>query len=149
MSSEDEIITALIVTGLTRTEAENIAQDLTQDEIDTLLEKGELTSSKEPEKIDGFVNALILAGFSATLASGISQALGDDEEVVRLIMAGQTPLRFMTQQDSKVDDKICLPKQGEIWAKEDPKRPRIPLTLHPNCRCFWQDTITGMNLGQF
>lgn len=149
MSSEDEIINVLTRTGLTRSEAADVAKDLTLDEIDTLLEKGEITSSKQPEKIDGFVNALILAGFTATIAKGVSQALGDDEEVVRLLMAGQIPLKFMTQQDSKVDDKICLPKQGEVWAKDDPRRPRIPLGLHRNCRCYWQDPITGRNLGQF
>jgi len=149
MSSEDEIISALTSTGLTTTEAVDLAQELTPDEIETLLNKGEITSSTQSQQIDGFVNALILAGIGVSAAKAISQVLGDDEEVIRLLMAGQTPLTFMTQQDSKVDDKICLPKQGEVWAKEDPRRPRIPLGLHKNCRCFWQDPITGRNLGQF
>ncbi len=149
MSSEDEIISALTQTGLTRTEAVDIAQSLTSEEIEILLDKGDVTSPKQPGPIDGFTNALILAGLSIPIAKAISQVLGDDEETIRLLMAGQTPLIFMTQQDSKVDDKICLPKQGEVWSKEDPKRPRIPLGLHKNCRCFWQDPITGRNLGQF
>lgn len=149
MSSEERVIESLIITGLTRLEAEDIVKELTPQEITTLLQEKELTSPVPEKKVDGFVNALILAGFTSVIANGISQALVDDEEVVRLLMAGQTPLIFMTQQDSKVDDKICLPKQGEIWAKEDPSRPRIPLGLHQNCRCFWQDPITGRNLGQF
>ncbi len=148
-SEEDKIINALTSTGLTRTEAVDLVQDLTLEEIETLLDKGDITSPKQSEQIDGFVTALILGGITPGIAKAISQVLGDDEEVIRLLMAEQTPLTFMTQQDSKVDDKICLPKQGEVWAKEDPRRPRIPLGLHPNCRCFWQDPITGRNLGQF
>ena len=118
-----------------------------EDTIKPLLDEDEIPT--KAEKSDGFVNALILAGLSSVIANAVSNALVDDEEVIRLIMAAQTPLTFMTQQDSKVDDIICQPKQGEIWAKEDPKRPRIPLSLHKNCRCFWQDPITGRNLGQF
>ena len=55
----------------------------------------------------------------------------------------------MTQQDSKVDDKICLPLEGTVWDRDDPNRPKIPISLHPNCRCFWIDGITQKNLGQF
>lgn len=149
-SNEDEkIIAALIGTGLTRTESEEVFQNLTESEATSLINEGEITSSNVEKKTNGLVNALTLAGFALPVASAIVQVLGDDEEVVRLIMADEEPLIFMTQQDSKVDDKICLPKQGEIWAKSDPRRPRIPLGLHPNCRCFWQDPITGRNLGQF
>ncbi|MFV2015512.1 MAG: hypothetical protein ACC656_08810 [Candidatus Heimdallarchaeota archaeon] len=149
LDEEELVVLALINTGLTRTESEIIAADMTDDEIASLLNDGEITSSDVEKKKDGFINALILAGIAPSIANMISQALDDDEEVVRLLLANQTPLTFMTQQDSKVDDKICLPKQGEVWAKEDSKRPRIPLSLHENCRCFWQDPITGRNLGQF
>ena len=55
----------------------------------------------------------------------------------------------MTQRDSKVDDKICLPLEGTVWDIDDPQRPLIPATTHPNCRCFWIDPQTGANLGQF
>jgi len=148
LDEEELVVLALVQTGLTQREAEVLAADLTDDQVAKLLNEGEITSSNTEKKVDGFINALILAGIAPSIANMISQALDDDEEVVRLLLAGQTPLKFMTRQDSKVDDKICLPKQGEIWAKEDPKRPRIPLGLHPNCRCFWQDP-SGRNLGQF
>jgi len=156
MSSEEEeededelIIIALIGTGLTRTEAGEVAANLTDDEKVSLLNEGEITSSNIEKKTDGFIEALVLAGITREIAMMVSKVLDDDEEVVRLLLAGQTPLKFMTQEDAKVDDKICLPKQGEVWAKEDPKRPRIPSSLHPNCRCFWQDPVNGRNLGQF
>ena len=55
----------------------------------------------------------------------------------------------MTQQDSKVDDKICLPLEGNVYERNSPQRPRIPLDTHPNCRCFYTDGVTGKNLGQF
>lgn len=115
------------------------------------LEIPEITTDKEIEEKqkDGFLSAIIAAGFTPFLAGAIISALSDDEEVVRLLLADKQPLKFMTQQDSKVDDLICLPKQGEIYDKDDPRRPRIPFQLHPNCRCFWQDVLTGKNLGQF
>jgi len=39
--------------------------------------------------------------------------------------------------------------EGTVWDKGDPARPKIPRSLHPNCRCFWLDAITLKNLGQF
>lgn len=149
LNEEELVILALTQTGLTQLEAKDIAVAMTDDEISSLLNEGEITSSSVEKKSNGFVEALILGGITREIANMVSQALDDDEEVVRILLAGQTPLVFMTQEDSKVDDKYCLPRQGEVWAKEDPKRPRIPTSLHPNCRCFWKDPITGRNLGQF
>ncbi len=144
MSSNEyeKIIAALIGTGLTRTESEEVFQNLTKAEATSLINEGDITSSNVEKKTDGLVNALILAGFVLPVANAIVQVLGDDEEVVRLIMAGEEPLIFMTQQDSKVDDKICLPKQGETWAKSDPSRPRIPFQLHPHC--LLPETLTNL-----
>lgn len=87
----------------------------------------------ENSQKDGFLTALITAGLSTILAQGVIAALSNDEEVTRLLLANKRPLIFMTQQDSKVDDVICLPKQGDVWAEDDPRRPRIPFSLHPNC----------------
>ena len=97
----------------------------------------------------GFEQILLSAGFSAFLARAIALAITDDERIIELAQENKTPLIFMTQQDSKVDDKICLPLEGTVWAQEDVGRPRIPSTTHPNCRCFWINGITGQNLGQF
>ena len=58
-------------------------------------------------------------------------------------------LIYRTQQDGKVDDIICLPLEGEVFMKNDPNRPIIPRGQHPGCRCYWEDAITGENLGQF
>ena len=151
MANDDKIITILISAGFTTAEAKDILSTSSTEQIAELEEQinSEIKSQKPEPKSDGFINALILAGFSSAIATGVAQILSDDEEVIRLILAGQTPLLFMTKQDSKVDDKICLPKQGEVWAKEDPRRPRIPLSLHKHCRCMWQDPITGRDLGQF
>jgi len=152
-------IPSLVLAGFTQTEAEEIAQKTTIQEKQQILKEIDkpnvpikeiagVGAAAEP-KSDGFINALTLAGFSAAISRGIVEALSDDEQVIQLLLAAKIPLKFMTQQDSKVDDKICLPKQGEVWAKDDPNRPRIPLSLHPNCRCFWQDPISRRNLGQF
>jgi len=103
----------------------------------------------EKEEENGFLSALLASGLSPLIASAVIAALSNDESVVKLLQENKQPLIFMTQRDSKVDDVICLPKQGEVYSRDDPKRPRIPLSLHPNCRCFWQDGITGKNLGQF
>ena len=56
---------------------------------------------------------------------------------------------FRTQEDDKVDDRICLPLANLEWDIESPGRPSIPFDTHPNCRCFYQDKETGEFLGQF
>lgn len=58
-------------------------------------------------------------------------------------------LIYRTRQDGRVDDIICLPLEGEPFFRNDPNRPIIPRGLHPGCRCFWEDAVTGENLGQF
>lgn len=97
----------------------------------------------------GFLQILISAGLSVAIATAITQATQEDEKILEFIKLDKTPLIYMTQQDSKVDDKICLPLEGTVWDRGDPNRPHIPGSLHPNCRCFWLDGITLKNLGQF
>lgn len=58
-------------------------------------------------------------------------------------------LIYKTQQDGRVDDVHCLPREGEVWNINDPNRPIIPDSLHPGCRCYWEDSVTGQDLGQF
>jgi len=106
------------------------------------------TLSKNTKK-SGFRSILINAGFSAVLATSITTVLQEDEKLVGMIEQGKNPVIFMTQQDAKVDDKICLPLEGNVYEKNGAQRPRIPLDTHPNCRCFYLDGITGANLGQF
>jgi len=55
---------------------------------------------------------------------------------------------YKTQRDSKVDDIICLPLEGEHYRLDSDERPIIPDDTHPNCRCYYEDAITGENLGQ-
>ena len=114
----------------------------------TTTKKTLSTLSKNTQK-SGFRNILINAGFSAILATSITTALQEDEKLVSLIEDGKNPVIFQTQQDSKVDDKICLPLEGNVYERNSSQRPRIPLDTHPNCRCEYIDGITGNNLGQF
>lgn len=104
--------------------------------------------SKE-EKKTGFVDLLIKGGLSALLANALITTFQEDEKIVSLIEDGKTPVIFTTKQDSKVDDVICLPLEGNVYEKNSAQRPRIPLDTHPNCRCVYLDGITGKNLGQF
>ena len=112
-------------------------------------------SSQSEEEIEsdslfsGLFSILLSAGFSVALAIAITEATGEEEKIPEFIKQDKTPLIFMTQMDSKVDDKICLPLEGTVWDQGDSNRPKIPSTTHPNCRCFWINAITGQNLGQF
>lgn len=104
---------------------------------------------KDPPRISGVTQVLIDAGLSVTIAGVIANAFAENERIPELIEQGERPLIFMTQQDSKVDDLICLPLEGTVWNIDDPQRPKIPTDTHPNCRCFYIDPATGANLGQF
>lgn len=97
----------------------------------------------------GLFSILLSAGFSAAIAIAITEATNEEERIPEFIKQDKTPVIFMTQMDSKVDDKICLPLEGTVWDKGDNNRPKIPNDTHPNCRCFYIDAITGRNLGQF
>ncbi len=105
--------------------------------------------TEQEQQFSGFLQILISAGFSVGLASAITAATQEDEKIIEFLVQDKTPLIYMTQEDSKVDDKICLHLEGTVWDKGDPARPKIPRSLHPNCRCFWLDAITLKNLGQF
>jgi len=96
-----------------------------------------------------FTNALVAGGLSAAIAAMVVNALNEDENVVDIISGGKRPVIFMTQRDNKVDDVICLPLEGTVYAIDSPRRIRIPSDTHPNCRCWYIDAITGENLGQF
>jgi hypothetical protein len=112
------------------------------------LRKRNKAVNKE-QRFSGFLQILINAGLSIGVATALISATQEDEKIIDFIIQDKTPLIYMTQMDSKVDDKICLPLEGTVWDKEDPNRPRIPGSLHPNCRCFWVDAISGEDLGQF
>jgi len=106
------------------------------------------TLSKNTKK-SGFRNLLLQVGFIGFLVDSIISVFQEDEKLVDIIASGRNPVIFMTQQDSKVDDIICLPLEGTVYEKNSAQRVRIPLDTHPNCRCFYLDGITGKNLGQF
>ncbi len=96
-----------------------------------------------------FTNALIAGGLSVGVAGMVVTALNEDENVVDIIADGKRPVIYMTQRDNKVDDLICLPLEGTVYAIDSPRRVQIPGETHPNCRCFYIDAVTGENLGQF
>lgn len=105
--------------------------------------------NENEQQFSGLMAILINAGLSIALATAVSVATQEDEKILQFIKEDKRPLIYMTQEDSKVDDKICLPLEGTVWDRDDPNRPKIPGSLHPNCRCFWIDGMTQENLGQF
>jgi len=113
------------------------------------LREKRLENENDQQPFSGLLGILISAGLSFTLVAAVTAATQEDEKIIEFIQQDKTPLIYMTQMDSKVDDKICLPLEGTVWDKGDPNRPKIPRSLHPNCRCFWIDAITQKNLGQF
>ena len=50
-------------------------------------------------------------------------------------------VRFKTQQDGKVDDKICLVLANQEWNIDDPDLIVPPDDTHPNCRCYLEEVI--------
>lgn len=96
-----------------------------------------------------FANALIAGGLSVAVADMVINALNEDDVVADLIAKGKRPVIYMTQRDNKVDDKICLPLEGNVYAIDDVQRVKIPSQTHLNCRCKYIDAITGEDLGQF
>ena len=107
------------------------------------------TENEKQQPFSGLLNILIQAGLTFALANAVTESTREDEKILQFIKEDKRPLIYMTQMDAKVDDKICLPLEGTVWDRGDPNRPRIPGSLHPNCRCFWIDAITQQNLGQF
>ncbi len=112
---------------------------------------------KNPPKIEevkrltdsAFTNALISGGLSLTFATIVVNALNEDDKAIQLAARNKRPVMYMTQRDNKVDDIICLPLEGNVYAMDAPERVKIPSDTHPNCRCFYLDVVTGENLGQF
>ena len=135
LAKNDKVIKELILSN----DAEAIAKN----------EKIIKITKNKPPMISGVTQILIDAGLTLAIATTVAQAFAEDEKIPQLIDEGKRPLIFMTQQDSKVDDLICLPLEGTVWDINDPQRPKIPATTHPNCRCFWIDPTSGTNLGQF
>ena len=103
----------------------------------------------ETQTESGFTNALIAGGLSLFLATAVTDAVSNDVEVIKLIKERKRPVIFTTKKDNKVDDLICLPLDDEVFAIDDPLRPKIPGETHKNCRCVYIDAVTGENLGQF
>jgi len=131
----------------------NIPKELSTQVSDS-IQRVELKNPPKIPKVEGltdsaFTNALIAGGLSIVFAKIVVNALNEDDKVMSLVSEFKRPVMFMTQRDNKVDDIICLPLEGTIYAIDDSNRVRIPSGTHPNCRCFYLDAITGENLGQF
>ena len=160
-NDNDQLLLILLTIGFTKDIADklvNLASKnvVVRELIQTNDVEGLLTDAdskkiikKELPRISGVTQILIDAGLTVAIAGVIANAFAEDELIPELTDQGKRPLIFMTQQDSKVDDLICLPLEGTVWDIDDPQRPQIPATTHPNCRCFWIDPVTGANLGQF
>lgn len=107
-----------------------------------------MSTEENKKPFSGLLSILLSTGFGAALAIAITEATSEEERIPLFIKKEKTPLIFMTQMDSKVDDKICLPLEGTVWGEKDTDRPKIPKDTHPNCRCFYINAETGQNLGQ-
>jgi len=118
------------------------------------IQRVELKNPPKIPEIEGltdsaFANALVSGGLSITFATILTNILNEDEKVVSLVSENKRPVMYMTQRDNKVDDIICLPLEGNVYAIDASNRVKIPSGTHPNCRCFYLDAVTGENLGQF
>lgn len=164
MSTQDEsdqLLLILLAFGFVKETADKLVNLANRDETvkqiilnndpEALAENEQASKiiEKEPARITGVTQILIDAGFSVAIATAVAEAFSEDDKIPELIEEEKRPLIFMTQRDSKVDDLICLPLEGTVWDIDDPQRPQIPATTHPNCRCFWIDPVNGANLGQF
>lgn len=159
--SDDDIFIILLSMGFTQPAANRLLEisktspgvkaSILANDIDELRKFNAANEviKQDPPKVSGVTQILIDAGFSVALAGVIATAFSEDEKIPDLLATGKRPIIFMTQQDSKVDDLICLPLEGTVWDIDDPQRPKIPATTHPNCRCFYVDPTNGANLGQF
>jgi len=52
---------------------------------------------------------------------------------------------YRLELDHEVMDE-CDDYEDEEYDVDDPERPELP--IHPNCKCYWEDALTGENLGQ-
>jgi hypothetical protein len=167
--SDDEqiLLVALILAGFSAPQIAKIVSDLKEiPEIDKAIKKTRNLSNPEKRRIsgtqevppideikplgdDGLTNALIQSDIPPDIALAASAILTNEEAVIQILISGGEPVEFMTQMDSRVDDVICLPLQGEVFDRDDPNRIRIDEDTHTNCRCYYRDPISGKNLGQF
>ena len=157
----DQLLLILLAFGFVKETADKILNLANRDDVVKQIilnndpealaenEKASKIIKEEPARITGVTQILIDAGFTIAIASAVAQAFSEDDTIPELIGEEKRPLIFMTQRDSKVDDLICLPLEGTVWDIDDPQRPQIPATTHPNCRCFWIDPVSGTSLGQF
>lgn len=157
----DQLLLILLAFGFVKETADKILSLANRDDVVKQIilnndpvalaenEKASKIIKEEPARITGVTQILIDAGFTIAIASAVAQAFSEDDTIPELIGEEKRPLIFMTQRDSKVDDLICLPLEGTVWDIDDPQRPQIPATTHPNCRCFWIDPVSGTSLGQF
>lgn len=95
--------------------------------------------------ISALTNALWKGGLTLEYAKLLVELLAEDEK----IGPDKPSVMYMTQRDNRVDDKICLPLEGTVYEIDDKSRPMIPSDTHINCRCYYVETKTGENLGQF
>lgn len=66
-----------------------------------------MSEESQAPLFSGLFSILLSAGFSAAISIAITEATGEEERIPELLKQDKTPVIFMTQMDSKVDDKIC------------------------------------------
>jgi len=136
---EQALTKAFVNAGISQTLSIEAVESIQQVPLQTPPRNQEIATKDS----SAFTNALVAGGLSVGIARMVVNALNEDENVVSLIAKGKRPVIFMTKRDNKVDDKICLPLEGTVYAIDSPRRVRIPSETHPNCRCWYMDAITG------
>jgi len=64
---------------------------------------------------------------------------------VNTFLLTATTVIYKLELDHEVEDE-CDDYDDEEYDINDPDRPELP--IHPNCKCYWVDSLTGENLGQ-
>lgn len=130
-------------------------QEIIQDELDSEIQnnlqiiiQGRLNDptidfdSEDILNIQGINEKMVQDVIDQETTQSLDDLLGTE------LIAGRVVI-YRTMQDAKVDDTICLPLEGESYEIDSQDRIVIPDETHPNCRCWYEDAITGENLGQF
>lgn len=119
--------TSLVSAGISATLAVQITESVQRVE----LKNPPKIQAVETQTSSAFTNALILAGLSASFAAVLNSAISNDDQVIKLLSENKRPVIYMTQRDNKVDDVICLPLEGNVYAIDAANRIKIPSETHP------------------
>ena len=65
-------------------------------------------------------------------------------EINTFLLSADVVIYRLELDHEKIDE--CDDYADEEYSIDDSDRPELP--IHPNCKCYWEDKLTGENLGQ-